>query len=48
MLANALVIMIKRQTNFINGWTLDSFAVSMHERKDLIFQTFKLYKRMYH
>lgn len=48
MLANALVIMIKRQTNFINGWALDSFVVSMHERKDLIFQTFKLYKRMYH
>jgi len=39
MLANALVIMIERQT---------SFAVSMHERKDLIFQTSKLYKRMCH
>lgn len=48
MLANALVIMIKRPTNFINRWASDAFAVSMHERKDLIFQTFKLCKRMYH
>lgn len=48
MLANALVIMIKRQTNFINGRASDPFAVCMHERKDLIFQTSKLYKRICH